>query len=113
MAETTASPTSTTPAATGAIPARHELPVEMTWDLASVFPDDAAWEQAFGAAEARLAEMAAHRGRLASSGEALLAALTLRDDLYQAIGRVLVWAGRVTLAGRLATVRGSVVADAF
>ncbi|MDQ3513062.1 MAG: oligoendopeptidase F [Chloroflexota bacterium] len=93
MAETTASPTSTTPAATGAIPARHELPVEMTWDLASVFPDDAAWEQAFGAAEARLAEMAAHRGRLASSGEALLAALTLRDDLYQAIGRVLVWAG--------------------
>ncbi|MEJ7763596.1 MAG: oligoendopeptidase F, partial [Thermomicrobiales bacterium] len=92
MAETTASPDTAIPPATGAIPARHEVPVEMTWDVASVFPDDAAWEAAFVAAEGRLAEMAALRGRLATSGEALLAALALRDDLYQAIDRVYTYA---------------------
>ena len=47
MAETTASPATAIPPATGAIPARHEVPVEMTWDVASVFPDDAAWDAAF------------------------------------------------------------------
>ena len=91
MAETTSSPTAAVPHA-GAIPARHEVPVEMTWDVESVFPSDDAWEAAFVAAEARLPKMDAHRGRLAESGDALLAALVLRDDLYEAVARVYAYA---------------------
>lgn len=75
-----------------AVPARHDVPLEQRWDLESVFPTDDAWDQAFRAAEARLPELSGLAGRLAESAATLLAGLRLRDEIGEAVGRVLVYA---------------------
>ena len=40
--------------ATFAVPARADVLVEETWALETIFPDDAAWETAYAALDARL-----------------------------------------------------------
>ncbi|CAA9566699.1 MAG: Oligoendopeptidase F [uncultured Thermomicrobiales bacterium] len=75
-----------------AVPARHEVPLAERWDLESVFPTDDAWDAAFRAAEGRLPELDAYRGRLAESAATLLAALRLRDEIGEQAQRVLVYA---------------------
>lgn len=77
--------------ATAVLP-RREVPIEETWDLASIFPTDDAWEAAFATADARLDELAPLRGHLADSPERLLAALRLSDDLYAEIAPISVYA---------------------
>jgi oligoendopeptidase F len=75
-----------------AVPTRDRIPLEERWDLESVFPDAAAWEAAYRAAEARLPELDAIRGRLGDSAAALLAGLRLVDAIDQAVERVAVFA---------------------
>jgi oligoendopeptidase F len=60
------------PVAKTSIPARRDVPVEHTWDAASIFPSDAQWEEEFGALERRLPDLAEFRGHLAD-GPATLA----------------------------------------
>ena len=74
------------------VPARHEVPLAERWDLESVFPTDEAWETAFRAAEARLPDLERFRGRLGESAGSLLAALRLRDEIGEAVQRVVVYA---------------------
>jgi oligoendopeptidase F len=57
------------------LPARHEVPAADTWDLASLFADDAAWEAAFTKWEATVPGYAAHKGKMGASADALLAAI--------------------------------------
>jgi oligoendopeptidase F len=54
------------------IPARKDVPVEHTWDATSIFPTPASWEEAFGALDRRLPDLAEFRGHLAD-GPATLA----------------------------------------
>ena len=75
-----------------AAPARADVPREETWDLESVFADRAAWEAALAAAEARLPELDAYRGRLGASAATLLAGLRLADAVREAVEPVLVFA---------------------
>src|SRR5690349_22188438 len=75
-----------------AVPARHQVPLEERWDLESVFPDAAAWEAAYRAAEARLPELDAIRGGLGGSAAMLLAGLRLVEAIDQAVERVAVFA---------------------
>jgi oligoendopeptidase F len=75
-----------------AVPTRDRVPLEERWDLESVFPDAAAWESAYRAAEARLPELDQFRGRLGASAATLLAGLRLLDDIGLAIERVNVFA---------------------
>jgi oligoendopeptidase F len=61
------------------LPRRTQVKQSDTWDLSSLFTDDAAWEAAFTKWEKRIREFAKHRGMLGSSTKALAACL--RFDL--------------------------------
>src|SRR6478609_847161 len=60
---------------------RSEMPTDMLWDLQSVYPSDAAWEDAYKAAAAAIPGVARYQGRLGESGAVLLEALRARDML--------------------------------
>ena len=49
---------------TATVQTRAEIPAEQTWDAASVFASDAAWEAEIAQVEAQLGSLAAFRGRL-------------------------------------------------
>ncbi len=63
-----------------ALPKRHELPVELTWDLTLIYPTEADWEADFTRAEGQLTEFAKFNGKLTESAQNLLDALQLRDE---------------------------------
>jgi oligoendopeptidase F len=71
---------------------RADLAVEDTWDLAPIFPDEAAWETAIGEIDGLIAAAAAHRGRLGDGPDALAAAIADVLALRLAMERVSVYA---------------------
>lgn len=68
---------------TTTVPTRTEIPVEYTWDLASIFPTPADWATKLEETKTRLPLIRSYKGRLGDSGE------TLADwfDLYQSFQR--------------------------
>lgn len=82
--------TATAPART--VPPRSEIPVEFTWDLTTIYPDDEAWRQAAAALQAALPEAAALQGTLGDGPQALLTGLQLRDRLGEQLDRLHVYA---------------------
>jgi oligoendopeptidase F len=54
---------------------RADLTREDTWNLSTIFPDEAAWETAFGGIDGLLAAATAHRGKLGDGPTALAAAI--------------------------------------
>jgi oligoendopeptidase F len=71
------------------VPTRAEVPAADTWDLASLFPTDAAWEGAFGEWEKMLDGYGKFRGRLGESAEVLAECLrfdTSVDRLGDRVG---------------------------
>ncbi|MDQ2653941.1 MAG: oligoendopeptidase F, partial [Chloroflexota bacterium] len=79
--------------ATFAVPARAGVPVEETWALETIFPDDAAWETAYAELDARLGEFASYRGHIAEGAGVLLGALQLADELDEQAGKIAIYAG--------------------
>ena len=71
---------------------REEIPVEFTWNLESVFPTNGDWERDYQALQQRLPELEALAGTLAQSGQALLAVLQKRDEIYEELERLYVYA---------------------
>jgi oligoendopeptidase F len=76
------------------VPRRDEIPAEYTWDLTTVYADDAAWEQDIAALEAQLPEIAALQGRVSADAAALLGALRLRDEVYKRLEQIYIYANR-------------------
>jgi oligoendopeptidase F len=76
------------------IPRRDEIPAEHTWDLTTVYRDDAHWQEALTALEQQLPALAAHQGQVAVSGGALLATLQARDAVLQHLWQLYVYAER-------------------
>lgn len=76
------------------IPRRDEIPEPYRWDLTTIYPDDAAWEQDVAAIEGMLGDVAALQGRVARSADDLLAALRLRDQASMRLSQVYVYANR-------------------
>lgn len=70
---------------TTAVRPRAEIPLESTWDTASVFPSDAEWEREIALVESQLPALAAFRGRL-HEGPATIA--TWFSALEQTMGSV-------------------------
>lgn len=70
------------------LPNRGDVPAGDTWDLASLFADDAAWEQALAAWEQRIPEFDAFVGTLGSSAERLAACLAFDLEIDQAADRL-------------------------
>lgn len=77
---------------TAAVPVRSDVAREETWALEDVFPSDAAWEEAFAAADAGLAALPPFAGRVGESAGTLLAALRASDAVGEAISRVSIYA---------------------
>lgn len=71
---------------------RSEIPIEFTWNLASIFPNDEDWERDFQALQQRLPELEALKGTLAQSGQALLTVLSKRDEIFEKLERLYVYA---------------------
>ena len=58
-----------------------KLNSDKTWNLADMFPDDAAWERQMEVVRALGAQLAARKGHAADSAAALLETATLYDSL--------------------------------
>jgi oligoendopeptidase F len=71
---------------------REEIPAEFTWNLASIFQQNEDWDRDFQALQKRLPELTKLQGTLAQSGEALLTVLRKRDEIYEELERLYVYA---------------------
>jgi oligoendopeptidase F len=74
------------------VPTRDEIPQAYTWDAASVFVSDAAWEGAILAIQERLPQIEAFRGKLAQSPAILADYLATAEQIQQSAGKVNVYA---------------------
>jgi oligoendopeptidase F len=73
-------------------PPRSAVPLERTWDAASVFSSSEEWEAELEAVLAALPEVEAFAGRLAEAPTVAIEALTARDELMRRRDRVYVYA---------------------
>ncbi len=71
---------------------RSDIPTEYTWNLETIFPSNSDWEQAFQSIQHRLPELEALKGTLARSGQALLTVLQKRDEVFEELERLYVYA---------------------
>jgi len=78
--------------ATTILPKRSEVPVEMTWDLTTIYSTEALWEADFAQAQTFVGKFAHYKGRLARSGRILLDALRLNDEAGAIVGRLYLYA---------------------
>ncbi|EUJ32873.1 oligoendopeptidase F [Listeria cornellensis] len=75
-----------------ALPTREEVPVSATWNLTTIFKDDAAWEADFAQLKDKVEEGKEFQGKLGDSSDSLLQALRYRDELYDRLGNLYVYA---------------------
>lgn len=73
------------------LPLRHEIPLEKTWDLSSIFMTDEAWEEAFKALQADLVQVEQFKGKLGESAKTLAEAIKLQEDLSYRLGLLYVY----------------------
>src|SRR6266516_3138560 len=71
---------------------RSDIAQEFTWDLESIFPTDDDWDNDFKTLQQRLPELEALKETLAQSGQALLGVLQKRDELFEKLETLLVYA---------------------
>jgi len=71
---------------------RSEIPTAYTWDLESIYPSDDDWEREAQSLQRRLPELEGLKGTLAQGGQALLTALSKRDELFEELERLAVYA---------------------
>ncbi|MEO6891770.1 MAG: oligoendopeptidase F [Ktedonobacteraceae bacterium] len=71
---------------------RSEIPTEYTWNLESIFQTNEEWEQAFQEIQSRIPELEAQQGTLVRSGQALLQVLRKRDEIFEKLGTLQVYA---------------------
>src|ERR1700759_4954992 len=69
---------------TKSLPPRSKVKVQDTWDLTSLFPDDAAWEKAFKKWEKQIAGFEKFKGHLADSSEMRAACLKFDSAIDRA-----------------------------
>ena len=74
------------------VPERSELSEKHTWDLGSIYASDDDWEAAYEDVAARLDDLEAYEGRLTESGETLLEALQIRDEIHREAEKVSAYA---------------------
>ena len=81
--------TNTTPKA---LPARIEVPAHLTWDLSTVYANEADWEADLARAATYPDKLAAFKGRLRRSGKTLLAYFRLSEECSQLVGKLYLYA---------------------
>jgi oligoendopeptidase F len=71
---------------------RTDISTAYTWNLESIFPSNDAWEQEFQSLQKRLPELEALKGTLDQGGHNLLTVLHKRDEIYERLERLYVYA---------------------
>lgn len=74
------------------LPLREDVKVEDTWDLTTIFPDLAAWEKEFDTLQELVKKADSFRGTLGNSAKSLLAVQQYRDEAFQRVSRLYVYA---------------------
>lgn len=74
------------------LPLRNEVPVALTWDLTTIFPNDEAWQQAFDEVKVQADTAAAVKGSLGASAQALLTGLQKIFAVMRKFEKVYVYA---------------------
>ena len=70
------------------LPVREEVPVEQTWRLEDIYPDEARWEEELQEAKDIAARVKEYEGRLSESAQCLYEALRSYDDCSLKLDRV-------------------------
>jgi oligoendopeptidase F len=71
-----------------ALPKRHEVPLELTWNLDVIYAADSAWESDYTRIEKLCAEFAQLAGTLGQSPQQLLHVLQQRDEIGIALSQL-------------------------
>jgi oligoendopeptidase F len=71
---------------------RADIDPAYTWNVTSVYPDDAHWEAEYARVVAAFPDLEALRGSLGTTAAQLLHALTLRDSVAACIDRLMLYA---------------------
>lgn len=74
------------------VPARAEVPTDYTWDAASIFPTEAAWEAALTGMSESLPDLDRFRGHVGDSSQTLLGFLRAVDHVVEVVEKVYVYA---------------------
>lgn len=74
------------------LPKRAELPKEQTWNVEALFASEQDWNAALEAARASADQLKPYMGKLAESGQTLLAALETRENLALKAYKVFMYA---------------------
>lgn len=67
---------------------RDEVKVEETWNLENIFTSDEAWNEEYKEIESLSSQADSFQGKLNDGPEALLKALTYRDEISQRLGKL-------------------------
>ncbi len=73
------------------LPTRAEVDARFTWDAASVFPDEAAWDSALETVLVRLPDLAEFRGHLSDSADTLADWFDATESLQRLFGKLTVY----------------------
>ncbi len=73
------------------LPTRAEVDERFTWDAASVFPDEAAWDSALETVLVRLPDLAEFRGHLGDSADTLADWFDATESLQRLFGKLTVY----------------------
>lgn len=80
-------------AAADKLPQRSDIDPKYKWRLEDIYATNDAWEADFKRAEGLLPKVAAFKGKLASSGATLLAALQALDEINEVSSNLFVYSG--------------------
>ena len=75
-----------------AVPKRSEIAVEDTWDVESIFPSVAAWEEAVAEAPALIATLARFEGHLGDGAATLADSMEELETMMRHVARIFVYA---------------------
>ncbi|HEX6289193.1 MAG TPA: oligoendopeptidase F [Herpetosiphonaceae bacterium] len=78
--------------ATSAVPKRHELPLEYTWNLESFYANDEQWEQDFKRLEELIPQLSQLAGMIGQDAESMLDAFQQRDEANKLIEQLYIYA---------------------
>jgi Oligoendopeptidase F len=74
------------------LPERAQVPEELTWDLALIYPNDQAWEADFQQVKKQAATTATFQGNLSNSATELYQAIVALHQTYRRLEKVYVYA---------------------
>jgi len=74
------------------LPKRSEVPVELTWNLETIYATPEDWEQAFTWVNDELSKLSACQGTLGTASQALYDALQLDNRISEVLGKLYVFA---------------------